>query len=316
MEHNITSKLVKSVNVIKNKIKQMQDYEFNTNNHLNYFFKPVAGPLNAMLETNKQFPLMNNEKASLDVPYNVHVGSNVFRPAKGLKACEVDEKFESPEKFYSENDSDDDSEEPLSNVSLDKEDVLEIYDNMNIPFGVRSESDKFMIGSTAVRFSTTRDKSSNKIFHVTVGNDKYLLTPGLRELLLRKKPNLLLVNKQDTLIYKNILNTTNVHKRDYDSSNQMKGDKGLKYKQVIKPLFYEPCIQTQQETNQNQKRGAGLPKFKTYCENTELVYWDDPNELVERLKLLIASKTAGNTNLDNEIISIIEELAESKIIEE
>jgi hypothetical protein len=35
---------------------------------------------------------------------------------------------------------------------------------------------------------------------------------------------------------------------------------------------------------------------------------------VERLKLLCASKQAGNTGVDNEIISIIEELREENII--
>lgn len=48
--------------------------------------------------------------------------------------------------------------------------------------------------------------------------------------------------------------------------------------------------------------------------STIILYWDDPNELVERLKLLIASKDAGNTGLDNEIISVVEELRESGII--
>lgn len=56
--------------------------------------------------------------------------------------------------------------------------------------------------------------------------------------------------------------------------------------------------------------------LKNIKKNTELVYWDDPNELVDRLKLLIASKTAGNTNLDNEILSIIEELKEAGVIQE
>jgi hypothetical protein len=47
----------------------------------------------------------------------------------------------------------------------------------------------------------------------------------------------------------------------------------------------------------------------------DLIYWDDPNELVERLHLLIASQAAGNFNHRNEIISIIEELREANIIE-
>ncbi|XP_066585314.1 uncharacterized protein [Prorops nasuta] len=46
----------------------------------------------------------------------------------------------------------------------------------------------------------------------------------------------------------------------------------------------------------------------------DYVYWNNPNELVNRLKLLIASKNAGHTNHDNEIISIIEELREDGII--
>jgi hypothetical protein len=44
------------------------------------------------------------------------------------------------------------------------------------------------------------------------------------------------------------------------------------------------------------------------------VYWDDPNELVVRLRLLIASKTAGNTSVSNEIISIFEKLRETGLI--
>lgn len=46
----------------------------------------------------------------------------------------------------------------------------------------------------------------------------------------------------------------------------------------------------------------------------EFVYFDDPNELCDRLKLLIASQDAGNTNHANEIASILEELRELRII--
>lgn len=47
----------------------------------------------------------------------------------------------------------------------------------------------------------------------------------------------------------------------------------------------------------------------------DYVYWDDPNELVDRLRLLIASQEAGNSNHSNEINRILEELIESNIIE-
>lgn len=33
----------------------------------------------------------------------------------------------------------------------------------------------------------------------------------------------------------------------------------------------------------------------------EYIYWNDANEIVNRLRLLYASKFAGNTSVDNEI---------------
>lgn len=47
----------------------------------------------------------------------------------------------------------------------------------------------------------------------------------------------------------------------------------------------------------------------------EFIHWDDPNELVNRLKLLVASQLAGSNSHVNEINSIIEELKEANIIE-
>ncbi|KAL9889256.1 uncharacterized protein ACN427_008628 [Glossina fuscipes fuscipes] len=43
-------------------------------------------------------------------------------------------------------------------------------------------------------------------------------------------------------------------------------------------------------------------------------YWDDPNELVDRLRLLLSSESVGHNNQKNEIISIVEELREANII--
>jgi len=46
---------------------------------------------------------------------------------------------------------------------------------------------------------------------------------------------------------------------------------------------------------------------------TQLEYNDDPNELVTRLNLLM-SQNAGNTSVNNVIISILEELRERGIL--
>ena len=42
----------------------------------------------------------------------------------------------------------------------------------------------------------------------------------------------------------------------------------------------------------------------------DYVFWDDPNELINRLRLLLAELEAGNQSHTNEIHSVIEELKE------
>lgn len=61
--------------------------------------------------------------------------------------------------------------------------------------------------------------------------------------------------------------------------------------------------------------GEGMEKkFIPYSQNIVYEYFDDPNELVERLMLLVSSKSAGNSNHDQEINSIIEELRERNLV--
>ena len=65
--------------------------------------------------------------------------------------------------------------------------------------------------------------------------------------------------------------------------------------------------------NLKDKLGEGILN-RLSNKKIEYTYFDDYNEIIERLKLLIASKSAGNNSMDNEINSIIEELKEAKIM--
>lgn len=70
-------------------------------------------------------------------------------------------------------------------------------------------------------------------------------------------------------------------------------------------------------TSNSDEIGRGLQmKFIKDSDriNSSHIYWDDPNELVERLYLLHASKKAGNDNVQNEIISIVTELRQAQYI--
>lgn len=63
--------------------------------------------------------------------------------------------------------------------------------------------------------------------------------------------------------------------------------------------------------NMDVKKANGFDKT---CSNM-IMYWNDPNELVNRLRLLVASTSAGHTSHNNEITALIEELREANIIE-
>jgi hypothetical protein len=62
------------------------------------------------------------------------------------------------------------------------------------------------------------------------------------------------------------------------------------------------------------KGGKGLRTLEVTNKNIEYVPWNNPNKLVDRLRLLISSQLAGNTSHSNEINLIINELREAKII--
>lgn len=64
----------------------------------------------------------------------------------------------------------------------------------------------------------------------------------------------------------------------------------------------------------NKKKSESWLNHVYNTKTIEYMYWDDPNELVRRLKLLIASYEAGKNSHQNEIVSVINELKEARII--
>lgn len=137
--------------------------------------------------------------------------------------------------------------------------------------------------------------------NIQIGSQVLPMSNGLYQLLFHKNPTE--YDHSDLKIYKDILMETNAHKRNFEPNGQIKGNKSYKYKNIIKKLFHEAV---------SHKVGSSLMSFNSNPPN--YIYWDDPNELVNRLRLLMASQSAGHNNHNNEIISIIEELQESNII--
>lgn len=180
-------------------------------------------------------------------------------------------------------------------------------------------------------FQTNRLFIGNKEIHIgdnnelIVDNRPYQGTKGLYELVFLKKPHGF--TKSDLKHYKEILEYSSAHRRNYEPEGQIKGNRHSKYTSIIKPLF-----RTQSQSNIPSPTTVGTSARRRVSYSTtpregsgmmmvnndkpiEYVYWDDVNEIVDRLRLLMASKSAGNTlSLNNEIISIISELKEIGVI--
>ena len=123
------------------------------------------------------------------------------------------------------------------------------------------------------------------------------ITPGLIELLFAKFPATEKYTREDLSAYKRILIQTSAHLTA--DGGRIRMSVGAKYLKIISKLF------------DDKKSGSGI---NIRLQKHNIVYWNDPNELVDRLRLLYSSLAAGNTGVRNEIISICGELVEAGIL--
>lgn len=145
---------------------------------------------------------------------------------------------------------------------------------------------------------------------IVIDGIRYKGTPGLYELIFKIQPTG--YSRSDEQRYQDILKRTSVHHRNYDSKQRVKASRSHKYVHIIKPLTYRSKSAT---ASGSKTTGAGIGnKMLVSTLPYQFVYWDDINELVNRLRLLLASEQAGNTSHTNEIASIVEELKEAGVI--
>lgn len=172
------------------------------------------------------------------------------------------------------------------------------------------ELSKFRIGDSDLNF-----KGEDIVITLPTNEEiQYTGTPGLYELLFRRIPDKF--KESDRMTYKEIVENTNAARRNYDPSEQIQGT-GRKYSAIIKPLLFpkppKPAS-TRARTASVTKQGKGIQILKFNNKRVEFVPWKDPNKLVDWLRILLSSKSAGHTGHNNEIIYIIDELRASKII--
>lgn len=289
--------LIKTENSIRQKFRDLQRQRQGFDDSLNLMYKPILEPIRNIasntteIKTNSENTL--RERKSTDEEKNYEHSNEGQESLNGMNT--PDESLS-----YNENEAEEDSQ--LQPVQREQEVNFDDYKNIfgtqqhDSKYGVRysTRDDSYTIGRTPVSFN-----SKNKI---VIGKQRFTLSTGLLNLLFKSKPNE--YSNDDLMNYKQIIELTQVHKRFYDTNATLKNDNSYKFKTIIKPLFNKQGKSLQ--TNFMRLNKSAHVDYK---------YWDDPNEMVDRLRLLIASQSAGHTGHGNEIIAIIEELREANIIE-
>ena len=179
----------------------------------------------------------------------------------------------------------------------EKEDVLVgdiAYEALSKPFrdttfGVRKEGDHHYIGNKHVIITEDDD------IIIKESGDRFVGTKGLWELITSKKPNKDLYQEEDYEDYERLMIKTNALHRDYDPNNPLpRGSKSDKWKFLLGPIWH----------NREYYEGKGT-----------VIMSSDPNALLERLDLLLASQKAGHTGVGNELVSICDELKRQGVLD-
>lgn len=163
-----------------------------------------------------------------------------------------------------------------------------------------AETDEWMLGSKAITLQ------GNCVF---ANERKFCAGRGLYELLFKTRPQN--YTEKDLKVYKLLLKWSGAH---LNSRGHVKTGTNFKYQTIIRELF-PPTLKGKQYSRKglNEASGSGLSVQDVHSP-IKYVYWNNANEIVDRLRILIASKEAGHTAHDLEIASIIEELTECGVI--
>ena len=163
-------------------------------------------------------------------------------------------------------------------------------DGVDKTFGLYDKDGAFYMGDKQVLISGN---------NLIVNDKEYQGTPGLWELITSKTPDSEIFTDGDYEQYQNILVETNAMRQNNDPmSTKPKGSRGQKWRVYVKPIW--DMYKTSEDI---EKDGSGI------------ILPSDPSALLERFDLLVASKQAGNTGVQNEIVSILDELLRQKVID-
>ena len=143
-------------------------------------------------------------------------------------------------------------------------------------------------------------RGNNKMITIAYNNiyvdgEKFTGTPGLWELIMEDKPNPENYNKEDLDSYGKLLLKTNAINQNFDPNNSYpRASRSYKWLNIVSFIWADKL----------KFEGKGV-----------VVIPSDPNALLERLDLLLASQEAGHTGVRNELVSICDELKRQGVLD-
>ena len=188
-------------------------------------------------------------------------------------------------------------EEEEEEDELDKDEVgLIAKDYLSRPnidekFGVRKVKSRYYIGDKHVIF-----KDDDIILD---NGERFEGTPGLWGLITSKDPDKDYIDwtKKDRYNYDKLMIKTNALHKGYNPNRGPRSSKGWKWTNILSTIWFG-------EEPMEGYKGSGV-----------VVIPSDPNALLERLDLLLASQEAGHTGVRNELVSICDELKRQGVLD-
>ena len=164
--------------------------------------------------------------------------------------------------------------------------------NIDEKFGIRKVKNHYYIGNKRVIF-----KDDDIIIKNT--GEKFDGISGLWGLITSKDPDKDLIDwtKKDRYNYDKLMIKTNALHKDYNPRKGPRSSRGNKWTSILSTIWFG-------EKPEEGYEGKGV-----------VVIPSDPNALLERLDLLLASQEAGHTGVRNELVSICDELKRQGVLD-
>src|SRR5436190_14586917 len=265
--------------------------------YLESTFKPVVEPLRELTEKLDSTQL---NKGQLDV----HNPSSSKSYSETMSENTIEENDEPKLSNVSLDTEEEDSDSTITNPTnlsilgtdistkgkLSRQYLVKMLDSNQSnrryhTYGARLENNGLMIGNAKLEI----DDQDNLL----IKRKRYPGSRGLFELIFKPKP--VTFTQKDLKTYKVICKSTNLHKKQYSPSGAIHRNSSVKYKKIISTLFPS-----------KHARGSGMLMKNTY--DTNVIYYNNVNKLVDRMKLLYEAQRAGHTGVGNEMVALIAEL--------